>query len=236
MPNKILVRYLNMKTKQQEGKDYNIDLTNDGRLNINLLMELFDLKVVFMCDSSCERHDVLVPDLDGMSIRPFKRAEIVRLSVSAYEAVINITGPKKVLLLTIIIAIGFSYFPLFIAKLSSNRDLLILNDSSLLNDHVSTTRSLSLLRTEHIFFPTTSSKSYYEQHSSSQKFKQQNDLQIQQQETQQYFAGNLRIEAEATLHLALRLVVEDKLDKARRLFEHSLTLDLRNIGGIWTIP
>ncbi|CAF0988905.1 unnamed protein product [Didymodactylos carnosus] len=141
------------------------------------------------------------------------------------------------LFLSVIIAIGFSYLPLFIARLSSNRDLLTLNTSSSSTNKDSTTHSLSLLSTTHVFFPASSGKSYYEQHSPSEIYKQQNDLQIQQHEDQKYFSGgkpkknisnDLRLEAETSLHLALRFVAEGKLDKARRLFEHSLTLDPLN--------
>ena len=43
-----------------------------------------------------------------------------------------------------------------------------------------------------------------------------------------FFVLDLRQEAETALHLALRLIAADKIEKARKVFEHALTLDPSN--------
>ncbi|CAF1255178.1 unnamed protein product [Adineta ricciae] len=100
----------------------------------------------------------------------------------------------------------------------------------------SSSSSLSLLTSRHVFFPAGVTSV---QCSSAKK----NELQAQHRQREpsnterkytkdqikeKNVSSDLRQEAETALHLALRLIVENKFEKARKVFEHALTLDPYN--------
>ncbi|CAF3581980.1 unnamed protein product [Rotaria socialis] len=96
--------------------------------------------------------------------------------------------------------------------------------------------SLSLFRTSHIFFPSDSTSlqcsspqnSELQTHSSHEKSLNTERKYTKDQSKHSNISSDLRQEAETSLHLALRLIAENKFEKARKVFEHALTLDPYN--------
>ncbi|CAF3763130.1 unnamed protein product [Adineta steineri] len=96
--------------------------------------------------------------------------------------------------------------------------------------------SLSLFTSSHIFFPAgvtslqcTSQKTHELQaHNPQQESLNKERKYTKDQAKQKNVSSDLRQEAETALHLALRLITENKFEKARKVFEHALTLDPYN--------
>ncbi|CAF1233751.1 unnamed protein product [Rotaria sp. Silwood1] len=105
-----------------------------------------------------------------------------------------------------------------------------------LSSSSSLSSSLSLLTSSHVFFPsdlTSLQCSSQQNHGLQRHHAEEKSLNTKQKYTkdqskQKNISSDLRQEAETALHLALRLIAENKFEKARKVFEHALTLDPYN--------
>ena len=134
--------------------------------------------------------------------------------------------------------------PMFIIRKSPSSTLLSSSPPS------SPSSSLSLLPARHVFFPSNSpqQKQAHDLQASPPDRQQEQPRKYTRdpskrknvscgkpisflcliKEKKFLFILDLRQEAETALHLALRLVASDKIEKARKVFEHALTLDPYN--------